>query len=408
MMRTLTVFDRLGIHHRMYISSGVFLVLIAGWAAMFVSGKALGLIALISLGFAGIIFLLGNHYHRVLSDIGSAADEIAAGNTDHAIPYDDRKDDFGRLAKALHSLRDFAHKAKISDSAHDGEQDKDALRKKNMSDEIAQFKALSDRSYGLVVGAAGELDATFSDMNKIVMEAEQKSDSAAQLSEKTANNVNQVAVSAEELTASSEEISQRINKSAQNAKDALDKILVGERSAEELSKAAEKIGNVIRVISGIAEQTNLLALNATIEAARAGDAGKGFAVVASEVKNLSQDTAKATDTVIEQVQGIQEIAKQMVEIISLLKQTIVSSTEYAASISASIVEQHAVTGEIARNMQVASTSVTEISNNIMQVKAITKKAGAASQDVRQASEMLTRQAESLNAGLQSFISKIQN
>ena len=64
-----------------------------------------------------------------------------------------------------------------------------------------------------------------------------------------------------------------------------------------LAAAAQKIGDVVKLISDIAGQTNLLALNATIEAARAGDAGRGFAVVASEVKSLAVQTAKATEDI---------------------------------------------------------------------------------------------------------------
>src|SRR3546814_11080388 len=88
-----------------------------------------------------------------------------------------------------------------------------------------------------------------------------------------------------------------------------------------LAAAAQKIGEVVQLITDIASQTNLLALNATIEAARAGEAGKGFAVVASEVKNLANETAKATDEVTGQITGIQAATREAVTAIQSIGKT---------------------------------------------------------------------------------------
>ena len=399
--------NKIGIHQRLYIITGLMAAAVLGLTCLFASGVAVGAVILVLLAYGAAFYLTVRGERRFLKAVEGAMLDISGGNTECVIPYSDRTDDIGTLARGLGALRDSFHMAKALDEQRVGERGGLEIRKTKLEEEIRQFKTLSDRSYGLVVGAAGELEATFDDMSKIVTDVQVKTDSAAQLSENTASNVNQVAVASEELSASSKEIAQLVTQSSQNAKDAMEKILIGEQSAEKLSKAATEIGNVVRVISEIASQTNLLALNATIEAARAGGAGKGFAVVASEVKSLSQGTATATDTIGEQIQGIQGIAKQMVDIIKLLKQTIVSSTEYATSISAAIEEQYTITREIAHNMQVASTNVGDISSNIAVVKSIAQKVGTSTQDVQQASDMLAKQAESLNTGIQSFLTKIQ-
>src|SRR3546814_392092 len=130
-----------------------------------------------------------------------------------------------------------------------------------------------------------------------------------------------------------------------------------------LADAAQKIGEVVNLINDIASQTNLLALNATIEAARAGEAGKGFAVVAAEVKNLANETAKATDEITGQISGIQQATREAVAAIQSIGQTIGQINEIATTIASAVEEQGAATQEIARNVQQASAGTSEVSRS---------------------------------------------
>ena len=118
-----------------------------------------------------------------------------------------------------------------------------------------------------------------------------------------------------------------------------------------LSQAADRIGDVIKLITSVAEQTNLLALNATIEAARAGEAGRGFAVVAQEVKALAAQTAKATDEIGIQIAGMQTATQEAVGSIKMISSTIGKISEITSAISAAIEEQGAATQEISGNIQ---------------------------------------------------------
>src|SRR5581483_6402434 len=131
-----------------------------------------------------------------------------------------------------------------------------------------------------------------------------------------------------------------------------------------LAEAAQRIGDVVKLITDIAGQTNLLALNATIEAARAGDAGKGFAVVASEVKSLANQTAKATEEIAAKIAEMQTATQESVGAVQGISQTIGRINEIATTIASAVGEQGAATKEIARNVQQASAGTNEVSSNI--------------------------------------------
>ena len=176
------------------------------------------------------------------------------------------------------------------------------------------------------------------------------------------------------------EIDQQIRLSSEKVQAAVDDSRQAGSRITELSRTANRIGDVVSLINDIAEQTNLLALNATIEAARAGDAGKGFAVVASEVKNLAGQTAKATDEISAQIQSVQEATQHSVQAIEAVTRTIEGISEIVNSIAAAVEEQSTVTGDISANMQTASDGVDEIARNSADIaEAVRKVEGSAKQ-----------------------------
>ena len=158
---------------------------------------------------------------------------------------------------------------------------------------------------------------------------------------------------------------------------------------EELSQAAGRIGDVVKLITAIAEQTNLLALNATIEAARAGEAGRGFAVVASEVKALAAQTAKATDEIGTQIAGMQAATQDSVAAIKEIGGTIKPISEIASTIAAAVEEQGAATQEIARNVQQAAQRTGEVAGNITDVNRGAGETGSASAQVLSSAQSLS-------------------
>jgi methyl-accepting chemotaxis protein len=174
-----------------------------------------------------------------------------------------------------------------------------------------------------------------------------------------------------------------------------------------LAKAAEKIGEVVALITDIAEQTNLLALNATIEAARAGDAGKGFAVVASEVKNLATQTARATDEISAQINGIQLATRDSVIAIQSIGKTINEIDEIGTAIATAIEEQGAATQEIARNVEQAADGTARVSSNIDGVTQAAGETGAAADKIQHSASELTRQSDVLRGEVDKFLGQIR-
>jgi methyl-accepting chemotaxis protein len=209
--------------------------------------------------------------------------------------------------------------------------------------------------------------------------------SAADASTQASANMQAVAAGAEELAASVGEISRQAADALAISQQAVTQANETGTIVAGLATAAQKIGDVVKLINSIAEQTNLLALNATIEAARAGEAGRGFAVVASEVKSLASQTAKATEEISGQVAEVQNTTGSAVGVIEAITQTISRINEISAAIAASVEEQASVTQSISSNMQVAAKSVADITASMSEIADVTQSVDAATRKVKDAS-----------------------
>jgi len=174
-----------------------------------------------------------------------------------------------------------------------------------------------------------------------------------------------------------------------------------------LAEAAQKIGEVVNLITDIADQTNLLALNATIEAARAGDAGKGFAVVANEVKSLANQTARATEDIGREIGSVQTETRTAVSAIESISGIIGRINEVTSTIASAVQEQDAATQEIARNVQQASQGTAEVSSTIVGVTEAAREAGSAAENVLQATSSLNEQSTQLKSMVERFLADVR-
>ncbi|HNB46126.1 MAG TPA: methyl-accepting chemotaxis protein, partial [Burkholderiaceae bacterium] len=192
-------------------------------------------------------------------------------------------------------------------------------------------------------------------------------------------------------------------RSTQITADAVTQAEGTSQSVQELSIAAQKIGDIIKLISEIAGQTNLLALNATIEAARAGEAGKGFAVVASEVKNLATQTAKATEEISTQINAIQGATERAVGAIGGIAETIKQIKSISDEISHAVEQQGAATSEIAQSAQSMSQATESTTAKIEDVRQAAGQTGASAELLSDAARMLQSQSDRLRSEVQSFL-----
>jgi len=248
-------------------------------------------------------------------------------------------------------------------------------------DEVGQMAQALDTSIENVrstVGALTESATTLSSSSEelsavsgqIAASAEETSVQSGVVSaaaEQVSRNVQTVATGAEEMGASIREIAQNATEAARVAASAMQAAETTNATVAKLGESSVEIGNVIKVITSIAEQTNLLALNATIEAARAGEAGKGFAVVANEVKDLAQETAKATEDIGRRIEAIQADTRGAVEAIAEISSIISRINDYQTTIASAVEEQTATTQEMSRNVAEAATGSSEIAANIVGV-----------------------------------------
>lgn len=258
-----------------------------------------------------------------------------------------------------------------------------------------------------VTAAATEMKSNAQSLASTAEETSRQSSAVAAAAEQTTNNVQTVASASEELYTSITEINRQIADSVRVAGSCVTEAEATGTVMQTLSKSADDIGNIVKLIEGIASKVNLLALNATIEAARAGEAGKGFAVVAGEVKGLANQVDKAAKDITKQIADIQQQTGRAVETITGITTTIKRVNEISTSIASVVEEQGAATKEISRNIQETAKGTSEVTRNIAGVKEASAETGRASSEVLSAATQLSQEAESLRRVVDEFIAHIR-
>ena len=338
---------------------------------------------------SGLLFYIISSVTGSLSGMTRAMGALAAGDKSIEIPGVGDQDEIGEMADAVQVFKENM----IKSEQMAAEQEAARAEREKRAEAVENLTHNFDSDVGGVIesvaAAATEMDSTASSMANTADQTSGQATMAASAAEQASANVQTVASAAEELSSSISEISRQVAQSTQIASTAVVEVDGANEKVQGLADAANKIGEVVALITDIADQTNLLALNATIEAARAGEAGKGFAVVASEVKNLANQTAKATEEISSQIGGIQGATQDAVHAIGSIGGIINQMNEIASTIAAAVEEQGAATSEIARNVEEASTGTAEVSTNVANVTQAAAETGQAAGTVNEAAQDLS-------------------
>jgi methyl-accepting chemotaxis protein len=267
---------------------------------------------------------------------------------------------------------------------------------------IREVMAAVVGSADAVAASSEELSASSSQISASAQETSAQSGVVSSAAEEVSRNVQTVAAGAEQMGASIREIASNAAEASEVAARAVTAAETTTATVAKLGDSSAEIGNVVKVITSIAEQTNLLALNATIEAARAGEAGKGFAVVANEVKELAQETAKATEDIARRVLAIQGDTGAAVSAIEEISSIVAQISDRQTTIASAVEEQTATTNEMSRSVQEAASGTTEIATNITGVSTAADSTTQALGQTRTAVDELSRMAADLRTTVGRF------
>ncbi|WP_321337471.1 cache domain-containing protein [uncultured Cohaesibacter sp.] len=368
----------------------------------------------IMLGIGGAVLLLSLlaawlTIRSIISPMGAlkgAMLSLASNETVTTIPAEGRGDELGEMAEAVKIFRDMGAERRQLAVQQEKDQLAQAERQSRIDQLIASFRQEASQELQVVSEQMQRLQTTADNLADLSQSSAERSHQAQDAATLASSNVQTVAAASEEFSASIGEIARQVDQATSAVNTAMITTGAANDRVGSLAEAAQQIGDVVSLIRDIAEQTNLLALNATIEAARAGEMGRGFAVVAAEVKELANQTSKATEQISVQINAIQGETQEAVQSIEEIGTTIEQVNSFTASISEAVQQQNQATNEIANSIQEAARGTTALSQDIGVVSGAVGQTHSAVDDVNSVSRDVHACADGLANTVDQFLLKV--
>lgn len=337
----------------------------------------------------------------------ASLNQLADGKLDFDISGAERPDELGDIARAMLKFKENSLERRRLEAAAAKDQEVRLTRTANVERIIHEFESATIGIISTVATASAELEASAKMMLEVAETASEQSSIVASSSHEASQSVQVLAATGDELASSISEIGRQAEQSSGYASAAAKRAHEADETVKKLNEAGKAIVEVIDLIKSIAGQTNLLALNATIEAARAGESGRGFAVVAAEVKELANQTTRATDVIAEHVSAIQSASADSITAMGDVTSMIHQINQVAASIAAAVSEQNAATQGIAENVQQVAQGTEHASQSISVVNEAAANTGAAASQVLSASEELAKQSQLMRDKVDWFLHAVR-
>jgi methyl-accepting chemotaxis protein len=338
----------------------------------------------------------------------AAMRQLVGGQLDIEVPAVERIDEIGEMARAVLVFQQQAMTVEQMSAEREQQQiQHEAERKRELGEMAGRFEATITAKVSEVDGATATIRTSAQSMASRSERSGGRSLDVGEAARVTTDLAGQVSAATHQLAQSVNEIAQRVGHSSQLAQKAVGDVNGTARQMEALSASVQSIGDVVKLINDIATQTNLLALNATIEAARAGEAGKGFAVVANEVKNLANQTARATEDIARQVGAVQDSTHTMAASITGVVGSIQSLGEIATAIAGAVQEQEATTRSIAANIGEVAEQANTVLSTVTDMSKGSVAACAGSVRVIWSAKTLSKAVDDLNSEASRFLEGVR-
>jgi len=320
----------------------------------------------------------------------------------------DRRDEIGRMARALEVFRDTGRSQEALEERQKADAEARLKAAEDVREAVARFRDAASGLLGELGGAGSSLDAAAAALGDVVGTSQTYTRTVSEAASATGESVQNVAAAIEEMSLSIRDVSGQLQQMSGLAQRSADASAVAGEKVSGLKERSEKIHDVVDLINGIAGQINLLALNATIESARAGEAGKGFAVVAQQVKQLADETGRATEDIARVVDEVQADVAAVVEAIGTIDCAIAEVNSSSSTVAAAVEEQSTALDEISRNVSNVSGQTSEVAGNVKGVETKVEETREVAVDVRRLSDTLRTSSTRLGDTIEDFIGQVAN